>query len=48
MPPSEWPQAMVWVGVPTRWSKALRVRIWSGSASEMSQPALAYDEPASA
>jgi len=48
MPPSEWPHAIVRVGVPTRLSNVSSVLIWSGIASWIAQPVVAYDEPASA
>ena len=38
MPPSEWPQAIVRVGVPTRRSKVLSGRSWSGIACCSAQP----------
>ena len=48
MPPSEWPHAIVRVGVPTMLSAMSRVAIWSGIASCRAQPVWAYEEPARA
>ena len=41
MPPSEWPQAMVWVGCEKVPANLFRVLIWSGSACWIAQPVVA-------